>query len=52
MANGASQSSATRRTTEKQEGTGAEHYVNQNDMNIIDGEANQGDNRKELHFVN
>ena len=52
VANGASQSSATRSTTEKQEGTGAEYYVNQNDMNIRDGEANQGDNRKELHFVN
>ena len=52
VANGASQSSATRRTTEKQEGTGAIHYVNQNDMNITDGEANQGDNREELHYAN
>ena len=52
VANGASQSSATRSTTEKQEGTGAVHYVNQNDMNITDGEANQGDNREELHYAN
>ena len=36
----------------KQEGTGAVHYVNQNDMNITDGEANQGDNREELHYAN
>ena len=52
VATGASQSSATRSTTEKQEGTGEEHYVNRNDMNITDDEANQGDNRKELHYVN
>ena len=52
MANGASQSSATRSTTEKQEGTGAVHHVNQNDMNVTDGEANQRDNREELHYAN
>ena len=52
VATGASQSSSTRSTTEKQEGTGEEHYVNRNDMNITDGEANQGENRKELNYVN